>query len=183
MDKQPQKLKGTTLKFPLTDKKNSQRDIFIGTLIGTFIAITPILFYLYEGVPDDQIWNTFLFTYDSKSWGSANLSMWIFTGKAIPCILLILWFFTNRHWWYHALLAPITMYLYQIIGLFNDDSGLDQLELIYMLPVMAFIIPSIYLIRAKMFNKINDAGKTMQELEDEFRIRPKGIFKKAKDYF
>ena len=36
----------------------------------------------------------------------------------------------------------------------------------------------------KMFNKINEADKTMQELEDEFRIGPsKGILGKFKDYF
>jgi hypothetical protein len=48
---------------------------------------------------------------------------------------------------------------------------------------MAVIIPSIYLIRAKMFNKLNDADKTMQDLEDEFKIKPKGIFGKLRDYF
>ncbi|WP_157487244.1 hypothetical protein [Gelidibacter algens] len=48
---------------------------------------------------------------------------------------------------------------------------------------MAIIVPSIYLVRAKIFNRINDAGKTMQELEDEFRIKPKGFFDKVKEYF
>ena len=48
---------------------------------------------------------------------------------------------------------------------------------------MALIIPSIYLIRAKVFDKINDADKTMQELEDEFKIRPKGFANKLRDYF
>lgn len=183
MDNQKLKLKDTTLKFHQTDRKLNRKDIVTGTVIGTFIAITPILFYLYESVPNGQVWNTFLFTYDSKAWGDANLSMWIFTGKAVPCALLILWFFTNRHWWYHALLVPITMYLYQIIGLFTSDSGLDQFELIYMVPIMALIVPSIYLIRAKMFNTINDADKTMQELEDEFRIKPKGFMNRLKEYF
>jgi hypothetical protein len=76
------------------------------------------------------------------------------------------------------------MYVYQIIGVFNDDLAfVDTNQYLYLLPVMAIIIPSIYLIRAKMFNKINDADKTMQELEDEFKIRPKGIFGKLRDYF
>lgn len=183
MDKQKLKSKDTTLKFQEADKKISRRDILLGTLIATFISVTPILFYLYESVPDSQVWNTFLFTYDSKAWGSANLSMWIFTGKAVPCVLLLIWFWTNRHWWYHALLVPITMYLYQIIDLFTSDGGLDQFQLIYMLPVMAIIVPSIYLIRAKMFNKINDADKTLQDLEEEFKIKPKGIVEKLGDYF
>jgi len=48
---------------------------------------------------------------------------------------------------------------------------------------MAIIIPSIYLIRARMFNKLNDASKTMEELEEEFKIKPKGIFGVLKEYF
>jgi len=76
------------------------------------------------------------------------------------------------------------MYAYQIIGVLNDDLAFsDTNQFLYLLPVMAIIIPSIYLIRAKMFNKINDADKTMQELEDEFKIKPKGIFGKLRDYF
>src|SRR5690606_40543209 len=111
-------------------------------------------------------------------------AMWIVTGKIVPLLLILVWFFTCRHWWYHALLVPIAMYIYQIIALFNDDNQfIDEFHLIYLLPIMAFVIPSIYLIRAKMFNKINDADKTMQEIEDEFRIGPKGFFGKLKDYF
>jgi len=76
------------------------------------------------------------------------------------------------------------MYAYQIIGVLNDDLAFsDTNQFLYLLPVMAIIIPSIYLIRAKMFNKINDADKTMQELEDEFKIKPKCIFGKLRDYF
>ncbi len=39
------------------------------------------------------------------------------------------------------------------------------------------------LIRAKMFNKINDANKTMKELEEEFMIKPKGVMDTLKQYF
>jgi hypothetical protein len=52
-----------------------------------------------------------------------------------------------------------------------------------MLPIMAIVIPSIYLIRAKMFNKINDADKSMQELEEEFMMKPKGVWSTIKQYF
>lgn len=110
--------------------------------------------------------------------------MWILTGKLIPFILIVIWFFTNRHWWYHALLVPITMYLYQIIGLIITDTGyIDEFQLIYMVPIMSLIIPSIYLIRAKMFNQLNDASKTLEELEEEFMIKPTTVWGKVKQYF
>jgi hypothetical protein len=76
------------------------------------------------------------------------------------------------------------MYTYQIIEVFNDDVEFaENNQILYLLPVMAIVIPSIYLIRAQMFNKINDADKSMEELEEEFKIKPKGFLAKLSDYF
>jgi hypothetical protein len=110
--------------------------------------------------------------------------MWVLTGKLIPLFLLFVWFFTCRHWWYHTLLVPIAMYAYQIVDVFNVSvKFIDELQLIYMIPIMAIVIPSIYLIRAQIFNKVNIANKSMQELEDEFKISPKTFWDKLKNYF
>lgn len=182
MDKSKLKSKKRKELSHLTDKKIS-RSAIIGSIIGTAIASTPILFSLHESVPAEKVWDTFLFTYDSNLWEDAQYAMWVYTSKVIPLLLLLIWFFTNRNWWYHALLVPIAMYIWQIIGTYNAEKNFDELQMIYMLPVMAIVIPSIYLIRAKMFNKINDAGKTMQELEDEFRMKPKGVWGMVKQYF
>ena len=76
------------------------------------------------------------------------------------------------------------MYIYQIFILFNDDQKVvDEFQLIYMLPVMAIVIPSIYLIRARIFNRINEANKTLEELEDELKLTPKNFWDKVKTYF
>tara|TARA_R110001592_G_C12799104_1_gene716792 strand:+ start:182 stop:622 length:441 start_codon:yes stop_codon:yes gene_type:complete len=146
--------------------------------------MTPYLFYLYESVPTETVWNTFLFTYHSGYFDSANVAMWVLTSKLIPLYLLFLWFFTCRHWWYHALLVPIAMYSYQTFDTLNKDTAyIDANQLIYLIPIMAVIVPSIYLIRARIFNEVNDANKTMQELEDEFKITPKSFWEKVKQYF
>ena len=167
-------------KFHQLDKKG----LVIGTIIATFLATTPYLFTLYESVPSTKVWDTFLFTYDSKNWENSNLVFWIFSSKAIPLLLLIIWFFTNRHWWYHALLVPIIMYIYQIFVLFGEDQrNIDEFQLIYMLPIMAVVIPSIYLIRARIFNRINEANKSFEELEEELKLTPKNFWSKLKDYF
>ncbi|WP_380290490.1 hypothetical protein [Hyunsoonleella rubra] len=147
------------------------------------MALTPYFFTLHESVPDVKVWDTFFFTYDSGYLGSAQTAMWVFSGKIIPLMLIIIWFFTNRHWWYHVLLVPIVMYMYQITHLFYDERHLDEFQLIYMVPIMAIVIPSIYLIRARIFNKINDASKSMQELEDELKMSPKNFWGKVKQYF
>lgn len=183
MDRLQHNLKRKSERFAVTDKP-SRKTIVIGTLIATFIGATPYLFYLYEDIPTTQVWTNSFFTYDSKSWEDANFAMWVFTNKMIPFTLILIWFFTNRHWWYHVLIIPIAMYIYQIIGIFNDNiTAIDKFELIYLVPVMALVIPSIYLMRAKMFNKINTANKTLEELEEEFMIKPKTVWGKVKQYF
>lgn len=180
MQNKQQKLEKVNSEPQQTDSKS----IIGGSIIATLIAITPYLFYLYESVPDTRVWDTFLFTYDSKSWESANAAMWVLTSKAIPLLLIFLWFFTNKHWWYHALLVPIAMYTYQIMGLFSENTGfIDESQLMYLIPVMAIIIPTIYLIRARIFNKINEANKSLEELEEEFKLSPKNFWGKLKEYF
>ena len=183
MDRLKQNLKRRKEKFAATDRF-SKKSIIIGTLIATFIGMSPYLFYLYLNIPETQIWETYFFSYDSGDWGDARYAMWHLTNKIIPLLLILIWFFTCRHWWHHALLAPITMYVYQIIGIFiHNLKFIDKFELVYLIPVMAVIIPLIYLIRAKMFNKINDVDKTMEELEAEFMIKPTTIWGKLSQYF
>ena len=181
MDKQP--LKSTKLKsrFQVTSSNHS---LVLGSVIATLIAITPFLFEIYKSVPDNKVWDTFLFTYDSNWFESAKTAAWTLTGKLVPLYLVFIWFFTCRHWWYHALLVPIVLYIYQIFQMLNDDIRFaENNQVLYLLPIMAIVIPSIYLIRARMFNKLTDANKTMEELEEEFKIKPKGIFGKLKEYF
>ncbi|MBO6880226.1 MAG: hypothetical protein JJ870_06655 [Winogradskyella sp.] len=158
--------------------------MLIGSLVATLVAATPFLFYLYEFVPDTQEWDTIFGKYKSIEYESANVAMWVFAMKVIPLLLSLIWFFTCRHWWYHALLVPITMFTYQCVVSLNFDARyLDVADIVWLLPIMAIVFPSIYLIRAKMFNKINDADKTLEELEEEFMIKPKGMWDKVKQYF
>ena len=169
------KLKNQKSKSLLKDKKSN---LILGSIVATLIAITPYIFYSYESVPDEKIWDTFLFTYNSGYYESAIVSVWTMMGKIVPLFLLFIWFFTCRHWWYHVLLIPIAMYSYQLFAIINDDGKFfDEYQIMYLIPIMAIIIPSIYLIRAKMFNKI--ISKNMQDLEDEFRLSRKTF----KDFF
>lgn len=180
MEQKQQKSKNLELSFLPKDKKG----LILGSIIATLIASTPYLFYLYESVPDQQSWDTFFGTYTSNHYGSVFVLAWTLTGKIVPLFLLFIWFFTCRHWWFHVLLVPIAMYSYQIFSTLNDDQKyVDSNQLIYLIPIMAIIIPSIYLIRAQIFNKVNDATKSLQELEDEFKISPKTFWDKIKQYF
>lgn len=180
MIKQKQELTKEKSKFQHTDKNNFIK----GSIIATIIALTPLLFQIYKSVPKTKVWDTFLFTYNSAYYEDANVAFWVLSGKLIPLILLIIWFFTCRHWWYHAIIVPITLYIYQAINAINDDIVFfDEVNFLDLLPVMIIIIPSIYLVRARIFYKLNTVNKTTQELEDELAFKPRTIWEKIKQYF
>ncbi|WP_420573375.1 hypothetical protein [Kordia sp.] len=79
--------------------------------------------------------------------------------KIVPFFLLILWFFTSRDWWYHVILIPIAMYAFQILNVINDETinnekkYIDEVEIYYVIPIMMIIIPIVYFIRIKLFDK------------------------------
>ncbi len=180
METKQQKSKNQKSEFLSGDKKS----LVVGSIVATLIATSPYLFFLYESVPNVKVWDTFLFTYHSNTYQDTKTAMWLLTGKVIPLYLLFIWFFTCRHWWYHALLVPIAMYAYQAFTILRVDiTTVDESQLIYLIPIMAIIIPSIYLVRAQIFNRVNDATKSLQELEDEFKITPKNFWDKIKQYF
>lgn len=184
MTKHTQELTKQNLKFANTDKKKFNKSVIIGSVFATLIAITPFIFYTYEYVPESEIWETWLFTYKSGFYGDAQVGIWSILMKAVPVLLLFIWFFTCRHWWYHTLLVPIAMFTYQIIGALNDDMEyIDEFQLIHLIPVMVIVIPSIYLMRARLFNTVNTISKSTQELEDELTFRPKTIWGKVKQFF
>ncbi|WP_218844995.1 hypothetical protein [Winogradskyella pacifica] len=184
MDKRQQNLKKVKESSFQTGNKRLNKSVIVGSIIATIIAFTPLFYSLHESVPTTKVWSTFLFTYDSGYWEDAQYAMWIYTGKFLPLMFLIIWFFTCRHWWYHVLLIPIIMYSFQIVHSFRAETlYIDQNQILILLPVLVLVVPSIYLIRAKMFNKINTADKTLEELEEEFMIKPKSFWGKLKQYF
>ncbi len=168
----------------VSNSLSRKKAIVIGSVIATLIAATPYFFSLHESVPDIPVWDTFFGKYESKYYQSINVFAWTLTGKIIPLFLLFIWFCTCRHWWYHVIIVPITMYIYQIMVVLNDDlTFADKNQSFYLIPLMAIIIPTIYLIKARIFKKINENTKTMQELEDEFKLSPKNIWQRLKLYF
>jgi hypothetical protein len=80
--------------------------------------------------------------------------------------------------------VPIAMYTFQIVEVINDEVVFtEEVDFLFLLPILAVVIPSIYLIRAQMFNKITNVDKSMEELEAEFKIKPKSFMGKLNDYF
>lgn len=156
--------------------KNSTREtkinknLIIGSIVAILIAISPYLFYLYKGLPRTTTWETYFFTLEVKYYQDINIYVWSILGRTIPLLLLTLWFLTCKHWWYHVILIPIAMYAFQLFNILNNESGyIDEFEITWLIPIMMVIIPFVYLIRIKLFDKLVlgiDLRKIEAELEE-----------------
>ena len=160
--------------------KTGKKSLFIGGLIVLLIALSPFIFYSYKSFPDNnKTWETFLFTIDTSFYSMYDYA-WYFVGKFVPLYLLLLWFFTCKHWWHWIILVPIAMYSFQLWGVINESNNLDSLELYYLIPLMLVLVPSVYLIRAKLFHSLND--KDMSSFEKELS-QVKNTRQQIKDLF
>src|SRR5680860_117651 len=92
--------------------------LWLGSLIAFLIAFSPYLFYLYEIFPDGPVWENSFFIYESKYYENVLTAAWTYLGKITPLMLLFIWFFTCKHWWYHAILIPIAMYTFHLLVAF-----------------------------------------------------------------
>ena len=169
------------LNTKITDQQQTDsKSIFVGGIVTFFIGISPFLFYSYKSFPENTIWETSFFSLETVFFSWFDYA-WYLANKIIPLYLLLIWFFTCKHWWHWILLVPIGMYSFQLWGIINENRGLDELELYLLFPLMMVIVPLIYLIRAKLFNEITENDLTafeeelgtnkslMQQLKDLFR--------------
>lgn len=152
------------------NRGDERSSLIIGSVVAVFIAISPYIFYLYESFPKKVHSMEILgITIESTEGMDLNTNAWLFFGKFVPLYLLILWFFTCKHWWYHVLLIPIAMYLFQIFSALNNSiQYIDEFEIYVIIPVMMIIIPMVYLIRLKLFDRFVygiDLRKIDEELE------------------
>ena len=143
--------------------------LLTGSIIALCIAFSPYIFYLYEIFPDGPVWENSFFHYESLYYESVLAAAWTYLGKIVPLFLLLIWFFTCKHWWYHAILIPISMYTYQLISTFYEDvylqvNPMDTNQLIFLAPFFIGILAIVYLIRIKIFDRIY--GIDLSELEE-----------------
>ena len=157
--------------------KRELKSLLAGSIIAAFLVSSPYLFYLYKGFPDVQIWETSFFgihfTYNSNYYESVYVLAWTIFAKIFPLMYLSIWFFTCKHWWYHAILIPMAMYIFQIYGTLDDDLRFSDFGEIYVLaPLILIALLFIYGIRMRIFDRIH--GVDYSELK---RVTFKGKIK------
>ncbi|MFS4491978.1 hypothetical protein [Maribacter sp. 2308TA10-17] len=138
------------------NKAQAKRKIIVDTLMVFFVAISPFIFKLHEYLPSDPeaTLSIFGFEIDKNGFQDISIYIWFLLGKIVPLYLLIIWFFTCKHWWYHIILIPTTMYAFQIFeGVFSEDKYIDTDNIFWLLPFCMVLIPFVYLIRIKLYDR------------------------------
>lgn len=74
------------------------------------------------------------------------------------------------------------MYLFQFVSTLNDDIRyFDNVEIWYILPIMAIVVPFVYLIRAKILDKMK-RSENLEKYEREL-FEEKNVFQQIRDLF
>ena len=73
------------------------------------------------------------------------------------------------------------MFAFQLFSVINDDVGItDEVEIWWLFPIMLVIIPLVYLIKAKLSNKL--MGKDLKSFEEDLGTK-KNLWQQIKDLF
>ncbi|WP_076549971.1 hypothetical protein [Maribacter ulvicola] len=169
---------------PKIKNKKAQRKILMESIMVFFVAISPFLYKLYEYIPGatgDSV--SFLgITITSHGFADVSTFIWFMMGKIVPLYLLIFWFLTVKNWWYHIILIPIAMYAFQIFEvLYNYDNDIDTENLLWLLPICIIIIPFVYFLRIKLYDKYV-LGIDLEAIEAELdELKAKGYSSEKTD--
>jgi hypothetical protein len=151
--------------------KKAKRRIFIDSFGVLLIVLSPFIFKLHQYLPSNpEATITVLgFVFDSNGFADLNTYAWFLLSKIVPFYLFLIWFFTSKDWWYHIILIPATMYAFQIFEvLYSDDNIVDTRNIIWLLPVCMVVIPLVYLIRIKLYDK-HVHGIDLEAMEAELK--------------
>ena len=152
-------------------RKKAKRKILIESLFVFFIAISPFLFKLYDYLPEDPEATISFFgiIIDNNGFHDISTYVWFMMSKIVPLYLMVFWFMTSKNWWYHIILIPIAMYSFQLFEvIFDSDDYVDTENIWWLIPICMVVIPFVYLIRIKLYDKYVH-GFDMEAMDAELK--------------
>jgi len=152
-------------------KNRRKKSLWIGSFIILIIITTPYFLYFSQSIPEEiKEYKTIFGTIKGGYYESVSFYIYWFFSKFVPLLLLFIWFVTNKHWWVHALIIPISVYLFQLIAVINDsEEFVDEVEFIYTVPIAVIVIVILYFLRTKMSIYIQ-AVDLKKEMDDNMKF-------------
>ena len=150
--------------------KKAKKRIIIESIIAFFIVLAPFLHKAYELFPATESMIFLGMELHGGTWFDVQTFAWFLFSKIVPLYLMLIWFMTCKHWWYHILLIPLVMYAFQFFeAVFDQDNNVDSENLLWLLPICVVIIPFVYFIRLKLYDK-HVHGIDLEAMDEELRI-------------
>ncbi|WP_372792970.1 hypothetical protein [Lutibacter sp.] len=148
-------------------KSNKKTSLWTGSIILLIVIITPYLLYIHQSIPDSiENYETIFGVIKGGHYIRVQTYIYFLLSKFVPLLLLTIWFLTNKHWWVHAIIIPISVYLFQLFSVINDsEKYADEVDFIYTVPITAIVVVILYFLRSKLAIYIQavDLKKEMEE--------------------
>lgn len=150
----------------------ARKRIFIESAVAFFIILSPFVFKSHEYLPNDGTESFSFLGIEISRNGFPSLEMhaWFLVSKLVPLYLMVIWFLTCKHWWYHIIIIPIMMYAFQLFeNYFSESDTVDSENLMWLLPICIVVIPFVYFIRLKLYDK-HVHGIDLDAMDEELTI-------------
>ena len=135
-------------------QRKTKKRFFLESLAILLIIGSPFIFKTHDYIPEESSISVLGIEIGSNGFQNVSVYAWFLVGKIVPLYLLVIWFLTCKHWWYHILLIPVCMYAFQIFEVvYSEDPVVDTENVLWLLPVCMVVIPFVYFIRLKLFDK------------------------------
>jgi hypothetical protein len=135
-------------------QRKTKKRFVMESLAILLIISSPFIFKTHDYIPEKASISILGIEFNSNGFNNVSVYVWFLLGKIVPLYLLVIWFLTCKHWWYHILLIPICMYAFQIFEVvYSEDDIVDTENLLWILPVCMVVIPFVYFVRLKLFDK------------------------------
>ncbi|UJH67223.1 hypothetical protein [Allomuricauda sp. SCSIO 65647] len=155
----------------MKDKNRIKKKLLIEGFLAFLITVTPLFFYGYKYIPAGiEEWKFLGITIGANGFLDVSDSIYYYFTKIVPLLLLVLWFVTCKHWWYHAILIPIAMYSFQLLRVLTYESNkIDENEIMYVIAVTMVVVPIVYFIRVKLVDK-HVHGIDLKAMDTELKL-------------
>lgn len=147
---------------------NKKKYFWFSSIVAVLIFLTPFLLYIHTFIPDNvENYNTVFGVIKGGEFGLAQVFVYMAFNKFVPLFLLILLYITNKNWWSHVILIPIATYLLQLLNIvLGTGESVDEIEFIYIIPLIIIILTPLYYIRKNLAIYLNalDLKKEMDSV-------------------
>lgn len=155
----------------MNKKSILRRKFIVEGIIAIIIVLSPIIHYSWKYIPKGNQELPFLwFTFSSNGFEDVGYAFYYYLVKAVPLMLMFIWFITSKEWWYHAILIAMTMYAFQLFSAITFKSNIiDENEILYIVGIAMVITPIVYFVRLKLVDKYVH-GIDLKAMDDELKL-------------